>query len=38
MRACGFEVNAVKGAWRAMPPIVRPLMSGCARLRGLEHD
>ena len=32
MRACGFEVEASKGTWRAMPPIVRPLMSGRARL------
>jgi ubiquinone/menaquinone biosynthesis C-methylase UbiE len=32
MRACGFEVQASKGAWRAMPPIVRPLMSGRAQL------
>jgi SAM-dependent methyltransferase len=37
MRACGFEVKASKGAWRAMPPIVRPLMSGQAQLRGLDH-
>lgn len=37
MRACGFEVEAIKGAWRAMPPIVRPLMSGRAQLRGLIH-
>lgn len=33
MRACGFEVQASRGAWRAMPPIVRPLMSGRAQLR-----
>jgi ubiquinone/menaquinone biosynthesis C-methylase UbiE len=38
MRACGFEVKASKGTWRAMPPIVRPLMSGRAELRGLDHD
>jgi SAM-dependent methyltransferase len=38
MRACGFEVEASKGAWRAMPPIVRPLMSGRAQLGGLVHD
>jgi SAM-dependent methyltransferase len=38
MRACGFDVEANKGVWRAMPPIVRPLVSGQARLRGLAHD
>jgi len=38
MRACGFKVLASKGTWRAMPPIVRPLMSGRAQLGGLEHD
>jgi SAM-dependent methyltransferase len=38
IRSCGFEVNASQGAWRAMPPIVRPLMSGRARLRGLVHE
>ena len=37
MRACGFEVNASRSAWRAMPPIVRPLMSGRAQLRGAER-
>ena len=37
MRACGFEVEASKGTWRAMPPIVRPLMSGRAQLRGRVH-
>ena len=37
MRACGFEVEASKGAWPAMPPIVRPLRSGRAQLRGLDH-
>jgi SAM-dependent methyltransferase len=30
MRACGFEVKASGTSWRAMPPIVRPLMSGRA--------
>jgi ubiquinone/menaquinone biosynthesis C-methylase UbiE len=30
MRACGFDVDAGRGSWRAMPPIVRPLMSGQA--------
>jgi ubiquinone/menaquinone biosynthesis C-methylase UbiE len=38
IRACGFKVKASKGTWRAMPPIVRPLMSGRAQLRGLDHD
>jgi ubiquinone/menaquinone biosynthesis C-methylase UbiE len=38
MRACGFEVKASKAVWRAMPPIVRPLMSGRAQPRGLDHD
>jgi ubiquinone/menaquinone biosynthesis C-methylase UbiE len=37
IRACGFEVHARKGAWRAMPPIVRPLMSGRAQLRAAIH-
>jgi hypothetical protein len=37
MRGCGFEVEASKGAWRAMPPIVRPLMSGRAQPNGLDH-
>jgi ubiquinone/menaquinone biosynthesis C-methylase UbiE len=35
MRACGFEVQARKASWRAMPPIVRPLMSGHAQLRAV---
>jgi len=30
MRACGFDVAADDGAWRCMPPIVRPLMVGRA--------
>ena len=30
MRACGFDVVADDGVWRAMPPIVRPLMVGKA--------
>jgi SAM-dependent methyltransferase len=38
MRACGFEVKASHGTWRAMPPIVRPLMSGRAQPSGLGHD
>lgn len=33
MRARGFEVEASNGKWRAMPPIVRPLISGRAQLR-----
>lgn len=37
MQARGFEVKASKGAWRAMPPIVRPLMSGRAQPRGRVH-
>jgi len=37
MRACGFEVEASRASWRAMPPIVRPLMSGRAQLRGSVH-
>ena len=38
MRSCGFEVEASKGAWPAMPPIVRPLMIGRAQPGGLVHD
>jgi SAM-dependent methyltransferase len=34
IRACGFDVTASKGAWRAMPPIVRPLVSGREQLCG----
>jgi SAM-dependent methyltransferase len=34
MRARGFEVEDSAGAWRAMPPIVRPLICGRARVRG----
>jgi ubiquinone/menaquinone biosynthesis C-methylase UbiE len=30
MRACGFQVDARRSSWRAMPPIVRPLVSGRA--------
>ena len=30
MRDCGFTVAADDGVWRAMPPIVRPLMMGRA--------
>jgi SAM-dependent methyltransferase len=35
MRARGFEVTASKGIWRAMPPIVRPLVIGRAQLSGV---
>jgi ubiquinone/menaquinone biosynthesis C-methylase UbiE len=38
MRACGFKVLASKGTWRAMPPIVQPVMSGRAQLGGLDRD
>jgi ubiquinone/menaquinone biosynthesis C-methylase UbiE len=31
MRACSFEVDVAQAAWRAMPPIVRPLAIGRAR-------
>ena len=31
MRACGFELDVDEAAWRAMPPIVRPLVIGRAR-------
>ena len=30
MRASGFQVDAREASWRAMPPIVRPLMGGLA--------
>ncbi len=30
MRACGFRVDARRSSWHAMPPIIRPLMSGRA--------
>jgi ubiquinone/menaquinone biosynthesis C-methylase UbiE len=30
IRACGFRVDARPSSWRAMPPIVRPLMCGRA--------
>jgi len=30
MRACGFHVDARQSPWHAMPPIVRPLVSGRA--------
>lgn len=31
MRACGFELDVAEATWRAMPPIVRPLVVGRAR-------
>jgi SAM-dependent methyltransferase len=34
MRAGGFELDLAEAAWRAMPPIVRPLVVGHARPRG----
>jgi ubiquinone/menaquinone biosynthesis C-methylase UbiE len=34
MRRCGFQVNARRSCWRAMPPIVRPLVSGGATFVG----
>lgn len=30
MHACGFQVDARRSSWNAMPPIVRPLVSGRA--------
>jgi ubiquinone/menaquinone biosynthesis C-methylase UbiE len=30
MRACGFQVDAGRSSWHAMPPIVRPLVNGRA--------
>lgn len=33
MRSCGFDVTAADGAWRGMPPIVRPLTVGRATPR-----
>ena len=32
MHACGFDVTADNAVWRGMPPIIRPLMVGRARL------
>jgi len=37
MRACGFQVDTHQSAWRAMPPIVRPLLSGRATYEGEIH-
>jgi hypothetical protein len=32
LRAGGFELDVAQAAWRAMPPIVRPLAIGRAHL------
>ncbi|MGZ4691584.1 MAG: class I SAM-dependent methyltransferase, partial [Acidimicrobiia bacterium] len=33
MATCGLALDDVQeAAWRAMPPIVRPLIAGCARI------
>jgi ubiquinone/menaquinone biosynthesis C-methylase UbiE len=37
MRACGFQVDTRESAWHAMPPIVRPLVSGRATYEGEIH-
>ena len=37
MRACGFQVDPRQSAWRAMPPIVRPLVCGRATYEGEVH-
>ena len=37
MRACGFQVDVRRSSWRAMPPIVRPLVSGRATYVGEIH-
>lgn len=34
MRSCGFELDVAEATWPAMPPIVRPLAVGRARLAG----
>ena len=34
MRSCGFQVDAHQSYWHAMPPIVRPLVSGRANYEG----
>jgi ubiquinone/menaquinone biosynthesis C-methylase UbiE len=34
MRTCGFQVDVRRSSWHAMPPIVRPLMSGRATYEG----
>jgi hypothetical protein len=39
MNACGFQLEARRAAWRAMPPIIRPLAIGRATIlatRGRE--
>jgi ubiquinone/menaquinone biosynthesis C-methylase UbiE len=35
MRACGFHVDARQSPWHAMPPIVRPLVSGHATYKAV---
>jgi ubiquinone/menaquinone biosynthesis C-methylase UbiE len=37
MRSCGFQVHARQSYWHAMPPIVRPLVSGRATYEGETH-
>ena len=37
MRACGFHVDACRSSWHAMPPIVRPLVSGRATYEAEIH-
>jgi len=37
MRSCGFQVDAHQSHWHAMPPIVRPLVSGRATYEGEIH-
>jgi ubiquinone/menaquinone biosynthesis C-methylase UbiE len=37
MSACGFQVEARRSSWHAMPPIVRPLMSGRATYERAIH-
>jgi ubiquinone/menaquinone biosynthesis C-methylase UbiE len=32
IKACGFQANARHAAWRAMPPIIRPLVIGQATI------
>jgi SAM-dependent methyltransferase len=38
MRAFGFEVDAGRSVWHAMPSIVRPLMTGHATYAGARPD
>jgi ubiquinone/menaquinone biosynthesis C-methylase UbiE len=37
MRACGFQVEARRSSWHAMPPIVRPLVNGRATFEREIH-